>query len=428
MFYKSKITNYLKHYTPQDLIIIFFFSLIPISFFLGNLFINLNIILIDLYFLILCIKNKNWNWLRERTFIFIFLFYLYLIFNSSYSIQNPVGDFFSVQRSLGFLRYIILIFAVENLMFKNKRFELIFAFWSFITIVTLIDILFEFSFGFNLAGNVSPNHFRIVSFFGDELVVGSIILFFGYLTAIFFLINFKNNHKTKIISNIILISIPIIIFLTGERSNSIKSIILFSILIFFIKDYLLIINKAKLFFIFLIIITSSLFLSENMKKNHFAFFERIGRVQSTNIINKLENIQYIAHYDTAIRIFKNYPITGIGSRNFRYECANPRYHNEKLKMNSHRCATHPHQIHFELLSEHGLIGYLFIIIFFLTFLFNNFKIFLLKRNLYHLTTLLYIFVTLIPLLPSGSLFSTFNASLFWLNFALAYSFMVSRDK
>jgi len=35
---------------------------------------------------------------------------------------------------------------------------------------------------------------------------------------------------------------------------------------------------------------------------------------------------------------------------------------------------------------------------------------------------------MIPILPSGSLFSTFNASFFWLNFALAYSFMVSKEK
>ena len=428
MFYKYKITNYLKQYKLQDLLIILLFSLIPISFILGNLFINLNVILVDLFFLIICFRNKNWNWLKEKMFILIFLFYVYLVCNSFFSIQNPVGDIFSVNRSLGFLRYIILIFAVEHLMFKNNRFEPIFISWSFVTLVVLIDILFEFIFGFNIVGNTSPNSLRIVSFFVDELVVGSLILLFGYLSAIFLLDKLKDSYKTKIISNIILISIPIIIFLTGERSNFIKSTILFSILIFFIKDFLLIINKAKLFIVFLIIIISFLFLNQNLMTTYSSFFKRIARVQSVDLISKLENIQYIAHYDTAIKIFKNYPISGIGSRNFRYECANPRYHNEKLKMNSHRCATHPHQIHFELLSEHGIIGYLFIIIFIFNFLFNNFKVFLLKKNLLHLSTLLYIFVTMIPILPSGSLFSTFNASLFWLNFALAYSFMVSKEK
>ena len=428
MFYKYKITSYLKQYKLQDLLIILLFSLIPISFILGNLFINLNVILIDLFFLIICFRNKNWNWLKEKTFILTFLFYIYLVCNSFFSIQNPVGDIFSVNRSLGFLRYIILIFAVQYLMFKNNRSEPIFMSWSFVTLVVLIDILFEFTFGFNIVGNTSPNSLRIVSFFVDELVVGSLILLFGYLSAIFLLDKLKDNYKTKIISNIILISIPIIIFLTGERSNFIKSTILFSILIFFIKDFLLIINKVKLFIVFLIIIISFLFVNQNMKNSYSAFFKRIARVQSVDLIYKLENIQYIAHYDTAIKIFQNYPVSGIGSRNFRYECANPRYHNEKLKMNSHRCATHPHQIHFELLSEHGIIGYLFMIIFLFNFLFNNFKVFLLKKNLLHLTTLLYIFVTMIPLLPSGSLFSTFNASFFWLNFALAYSFMVSKEK
>ena len=30
---------------------------------------------------------------------------------------------------------------------------------------------------------------------------------------------------------------------------------------------------------------------------------------------------------------------------------------ENLKFTHLRCSTHPHQIHFELLSEQGLIGY-----------------------------------------------------------------------
>jgi len=30
---------------------------------------------------------------------------------------------------------------------------------------------------------------------------------------------------------------------------------------------------------------------------------------------------------------------------------------------------------------------------------------------------------IIPLLPSGSIFSTFNASIFWINFSVAHAFL-----
>ena len=34
-----------------------------------------------------------------------------------------------------------------------------------------------------------------------------------------------------------------------------------------------------------------------------------------------------------------------------------KYFKENLKFTHQRCSTHPHQIHFELLSEQGLVGY-----------------------------------------------------------------------
>ena len=42
---------------------------------------------------------------------------------------------------------------------------------------------------------------------------------------------------------------------------------------------------------------------------------------------------------------------------------------KKIPLTSQRCSTHPHQIHFELLSEQGLIGYLI----FFFFIFSYFK-------------------------------------------------------
>ena len=80
--------------------------------------------------------------------------------------------------------------------------------------------------------------------------------------------------------------------------------------------------------------------------------------------------------------------------------------------------THPHQFHFELLATLGLPGYLFIFLFLLYFLIKNLRFYKNKKDSINLTSSLFILVFLIPLLPTGSFFTTYGASMFWLNFSL----------
>ena len=92
-------------------------------------------------------------------------------------------------------------------------------------------------------------------------------------------------------------------------------------------------------------------------------------------MNKFQNIKYFAHYDAAIRIFKNYPVTGVGNKNFRIECYNhEKYFNKKIKFSHMRCNTNPHQIHFEILSEQGIVGYSMILFFLIWFSIKNIKV------------------------------------------------------
>ena len=80
--------------------------------------------------------------------------------------------------------------------------------------------------------------------------------------------------------------------------------------------------------------------------------------------------------------------------------------------------THPHQYHFEILATLGLPGYLFIITFLLYFLIKSFRFYINQKNYINLSSSLFILVFLIPLLPTGSFFTTYGASMFWLNFSL----------
>ena len=108
-------------------------------------------------------------------------------------------------------------------------------------------------------------------------------------------------------------------------------------------------------------------------------------------------------------------------KNFREESKREIYKNDEFKKTDARQATHPHQLHLELLSEIGLLGYLLFLLI-LYSIYYSMKNYLINKNIYQFASILFIFSNLIPLIPSGSIFSTFNGGIFWFNFALMLSF------
>ena len=134
--------------------------------------------------------------------------------------------------------------------------------------------------------------------------------------------------------------------------------------------------------------------------------------------SKFFNSLYIQLYKSGYSVFKNYPFFGVGNKNYRVETC------DKVKNNlnpAYYCTTHPHQIYFELLSEHGIFGLIIILslIFFLTF--RLLRKILLSKNYIQVGAFIYILINFIPLLPSGAFFNDFNLTLFMINFSIMYA-------
>ena len=73
-----------------------------------------------------------------------------------------------------------------------------------------------------------------------------------------------------------------------------------------------------------------------------------------------------AHYETAIKMFKDKPLIGHGPKTFfRKICNQEQYYV------LYGCSTHPHNTYLQLLSETGLIGFIPIFSFLFTFYFFN---------------------------------------------------------
>ena len=407
---QSLINKFLDNIDTKDLPVFFILLIFPLIIILGNLAINL-IFIISVFSFSLNLKEnlKYYNNLFVKFVFFFFIALLITVFFSTNSIN-------SLPRVIKLLFVIALLIEVLRITHKYnfKIFENIFFLWTIIFIIVLFDCYFEIIFGFNLIGNKSLLSTRISSFFGEELVVGSFIFCFA-IYAISFLIYRKVNTNVIIL---FLILILIGSFLIGERSNFIK--LFFSIIIIVFTS--LNIARFKKILYFSLLLLSLTFIFSINEKIQYRYYHEIKIVFENDGLKKyLKESQYGAHQNTAINIFKKYPLFGVGIKNFRNESLKEDYIDESYKSNSRRFATHPHQVHLEFLSETGLFGYIAFLIFIISSIvysiINNFK----KPSLFRQAAILYVIFSLLPVIPSGSFLSTFNSSFFWLSYiVMAY--------
>ena len=212
-----------------------FFSFLPISIIMGNLIININIILLDILLLIYCLHSNQWKWAKEDLFRSLIILNAFLIFNSIYAFYSKFNfSYEGIIRSFAFIKFILLVYSFKILVFNKYQLDIIIKSWLVLISIIIIDIFFEKIFGHNIIGNISPDGTRIVSFFKDELVVGSFVFCFGFSVISYFL-NKNQKLNNKIFFSFFLTLIPFSIFISGERSNFIKASILFFLIIIFIE-------------------------------------------------------------------------------------------------------------------------------------------------------------------------------------------------
>ncbi|MDC0469131.1 O-antigen ligase family protein, partial [Candidatus Pelagibacter sp.] len=146
------------------------------------------------------------------------------------------------------------------------------------------------------------------------------------------------------------------------------------------------------------------------------FFNQFLKIYTKNPIENIINSEHGGHYLTALKIFSNNIYFGVGLKNYNKEIQKKEY-KEFFYYKSINPSTHPHQIHFELLAELGLFGYFSFAVF---FIYHFIKFFRNKSNndYVNLAGLLFVVTSLLPILPSGSFFTSHGATFFWINFSI----------
>ena len=118
---------------------IFLISVLPIGLIIGTLISNIIILLICIFFIYDLYSKENFFYLNQKNFYFLLIINIYLLLNSYFISENNE----SLIKSFGFLRFIILTYAISYYFLEsgNKILKI----WTLFFIIVSFDILFEYS-------------------------------------------------------------------------------------------------------------------------------------------------------------------------------------------------------------------------------------------------------------------------------------------
>jgi O-antigen ligase len=307
---------------------------------------------------------------------------------------------------------------------KQRKF---FIYFNIITIFLIgLDILYQFFFykdffGFipGMCTKILPiKCFRFSGVFGEELIAGSYLSQIGFLLLLLFLnLHLNKNYFNLFIKFILCLFLLSIILLTGERAPFLIVIVSLFFIFFFRKKII------NFFLIFIFLLTLIFFYAqkiESINSRFINFFDgfKFGS-KLTTVTSKIMENPWSLHYQAAIELFLEKPILGHGSKSFRIKCENTNIDKKTIEQRFYyrdyrACSTHPHNYLLEFLSENGIIGGAFFIgLFFVVFMSvykksKNYK----NENVFTFIGIGSLILAIIfPFKPSGSFFSTFNASM-----------------
>ena len=409
----------------KEFILKYILYLFPLFIVLGNAAVNLIFLIIFILYLLSCITEKKFFFLETYEFKYFSLFYVYLLINSFLADDIIVA----LTRSLPYVKFFVFVLIFKNLIDERKiNLKILGYLWFLIIFFLSLDIIYQSIFGYDIFGYVAEYSTRNSGFFFDELVAGGFLVAFVFLSI--FLIKRQINN---IFFYLLIIFFLIVIFLTGERANFLDFLILTICIYLFCVNKNLLYKFFSLFLSFLVIIF--VFSTFDSFKGRYLSTISYSQDENLNLLDTYFTSEYGAHSISSFLILKDNLLFGVGNKNFRSVCNEYKIEaidfQKKIILDNrdiltslsiedekglypHGCSTHPHQIYNELLSEHGLIGSIIILFIISKLLLKNFSF--KKKDIINKVCFFYIILYFVPILPSGSFFSTLPSTFFWINY------------
>jgi len=394
---KKRINNNITN------IIYFSFILLPISLISGPLISDVFISLIAILFISYCLINNEYKYFKNSFFLIFIFFYLWCLICALLSDYKLVSSL----KSLVYFRFFIFALAVWFLFDHKKKiinyllFSMLFCF-----LILVFDGYIQYFTGKNILGYKMINGVRLSSFFKDELILGSYLArFLPTIIALFFLSHYSKIKNLNIFFILLIISTSSLIFLSGERAAFLFVIFTFFYLIIMPNKY----TKYLISLLIILLLIISVFSMQNKNISNRMFEQTFNQAGITKGLSSF-SFQHKGHYLIAWDLFTKNKFFGVGPKNFNNHCKN----NLNYQQRPFVCTTHPHNTYMQLLSETGFIGFLTIFSLFLYLCFISIKHIYFKTikrlqyfNFPTICILASILISLWPLIPTGSFFNNY---------------------
>ena len=383
--------------------------LMPILLISGPFLSDLGLSIVTILFLINSVQNKLKKYYDNIYFKFFLIFCLILILSSLLS-KNVL---ISLKNSLFYFRFGIFSLCFWYLLEKNKNI-LKYLFISILLCYSslIIDGYFQYFSGKNLFGYSLYNDYRVSSFFGSELILGSYLArFFPIFFGLFiYLDKSKKNKLMLFLITIVFILSEGLIFISGERLALFFMNLSAIYIILMIKEYKF--YRLSTYVLSLCLIFVLLNFVPNSKERFVdqTIYDFTRNTDKVYIFSKPHTDMYI----TAYRMFLDNKFFGVGPRQFRNTC-------DQYPVSEYSCETHPHNTYIELLSEAGIFAFLIVLMIFIILIYISIKHFIFKfikskKNIINdleVCLLSAIIISLWPLSPSGSFFNNWMSIVYY---------------
>ena len=413
----------------KDVILNILFSLIPLSFLIGNFVINLNVLFIIVFTFL--IYNKKIFGIKllfiDKVIIsfFIFIFISGITNNTFFTPNVGSDDYMILIKTISYIRYLLLYFVLRFLVEENKiNFKWFFISCFIFSLFVSLDIFYQFIFAKDIFGFEIVNSRKLSGPFGEELIAGGYLQrfsIFGFFIFPFFF-KIKKTYLSLILVTLFLIYTASII-LSGNRIPGVLYLMTLFLILLFEK------RTRKYFPIFLILtsfVFYPLYVTNHNIKSNFGNLVNVGsRIVKVFIADNFSKTSKV-HFDDMPAYYKEFKTfygtwlmnkyIGGGIRSFRYNCPQ-----RKIIKDNERttCNTHPHNYYLEILTDLGLIGLILSFTIFIIIIYNSLiKKYFLKPDLSSnelIIPFIFIFIPeIFPLRTSGSFFSTASATYIFL--------------
>ena len=421
----------------KNYIINFIILLIPISYIVGNLALNLNIFLL-IIFTFLFFKRDVFHIKYGLTDKLILILFLYILINGffnnllNFDFPSASNQNIILIKSFLFLRFLVLYFVVRFLVCKQIiDYKLLFFGYGLCAFFVSFDLIIQYTFGKNLFGMEGESR-RLSGVFGDEYIAGSFIQkFFIFLP---YGVLFFSGIKNKIFLNLLLLFLFAItlfgVLASGNRMPLLFTIFALSLIFIYERKLRKLIGVASIIFL---LIFSFLLKTNDLTYNHFnAFKEKSFEFISyfheslSTSENVLPKNVYVKEFVSGILTWEQNRVFGGGVKSFFLNCSSIEKDIKTKYIGS--CNTHPHNYYLEIASSLGIIG-LFISIVIFSIIFINSITFTLYSKVVPKIKIIFvpffiIFVSeIFPLKTTGSFFTSQTGNFLFIILAFVVGLM-----